>query len=516
MEVGAGRGSRSIVRGLGVLPKKEWPGAVACLAILVCYALTLLPGMHYFGDVTKAQFLGRFLGMTHPTGYPTYILMTSTASWLPFGSLAWKVNFFSALCGAIASGFVYGLSRLLGAAPLLSALGALIFAFGRLAWDQSVVAEVYALNAAFVAATLFALAWWLKSGKSKHFLYAVGVYALSFGNHLTMVTLLPAFLGALILGQWRTIFNKRTVSLALGLIALGAAQYSYLFLASASDSLYLEYRVSTWDEFVNFVSGDHYRGRMLAFDLAEVIQIRAPLLTKTVLRDLGSIALLIPLGMIWTLRGPARSPVFKIGVVLCLALFGEALWFLTYNIPDIAIYSIPVTLIGSVLVVALLHAVAESWAPYSRVGCIALATFAAGSSLANHAPDHTRSARFEAMVDLSIDAAGEDSVIVGRIGYDERMGWVYRLFVDGLAEERNLFVDHNATPKRVLKYLRGEGPLRDFYRKKPIAPGKRVFLTSRGYRGQSWGNQLSTSTVVGPLREVTLREAPGKRRRKQR
>lgn len=406
---------------------------------------------------------------------------------------------------------VYATCRKDGAEPLLSALGACIFAFSRLAWDQSVVAEVYALNAAFVAGTLFALTCWLRSGQNRHFLWAVGVYAFSFGNHLTMVTLLPAFVGALLLGNWRPLLNNRTALQALLLVALGAAQYSYLFFASSSDSLYLEYRVSNWDEFVNFVSGDHYRRRMFAFDAADVIQTRVPLLARTILRDLGLIAFLIPVGILVWIQAGSKSAHFKTGAVFLLALGGESFWYLNYNIPDIEIYSIPVALAGKLCAIGALRAVSQARSPYLRVLSLSLAALSVGWSLHQNEPDHTKSVRFEKMVEKEIDAAGEDSVIVGRIHYDERMGWVYRLFVDNLARKRNLFIDHNASPARVLKYLKGKGQLRDFYTGEPIAPGKRVFLTARGYTGQRWGSELSTNKVVGPLHELTLRTARGQK-----
>ena len=40
------------------------------------------------------------LGLVHPPGYPTYLLLAQAARLVPVASFAWKLNVFSALCAA--------------------------------------------------------------------------------------------------------------------------------------------------------------------------------------------------------------------------------------------------------------------------------------------------------------------------------------------------------------------------------------------------------------------------------
>ena len=64
------------------------------------------------------QFIGRVLGVAHNPGYPLYILLTHAFSYLPIGSLAYRINLFSALCGAIAVWLMFLASRRLGLRPI--------------------------------------------------------------------------------------------------------------------------------------------------------------------------------------------------------------------------------------------------------------------------------------------------------------------------------------------------------------------------------------------------------------
>src|SRR5512134_78178 len=137
---------------------------VAALAALWVYVLTLSPTVTWknfgedSGDLLSASAT---LGIPHPTGYPLYVLLGRVASLLPLGSIAFRVNLVSALAGAAG---VYFLARwVLEAAPkaagtggaMFGALGAaLVYAFSRGAWSQSVLAEVYTLQIAILGAIL--------------------------------------------------------------------------------------------------------------------------------------------------------------------------------------------------------------------------------------------------------------------------------------------------------------------------------------------------------------------------
>ena len=57
-----------------------------------------MPGIA-FDDWGELQTVPHVLGVAHPTGYPVYILSAWLFELLPIGSVAFRANMFSAVCG---------------------------------------------------------------------------------------------------------------------------------------------------------------------------------------------------------------------------------------------------------------------------------------------------------------------------------------------------------------------------------------------------------------------------------
>ena len=77
--------------------------ALACLGVVgfafVLYLRTLAPGvLHYDRPamLDSAMFQAQLstLGITHPTGYPTYTMLGHLFTYLPVGDEAYRVNLF--------------------------------------------------------------------------------------------------------------------------------------------------------------------------------------------------------------------------------------------------------------------------------------------------------------------------------------------------------------------------------------------------------------------------------------
>src|SRR5512141_1535941 len=78
-------------------PRSDWPFAIAVGAVsFVAYLRTLLPGIA-FGDWGEMQTVPHILGVAHPTGYPTYVLIAWLAELVPIGSVAFRANLLSAV-----------------------------------------------------------------------------------------------------------------------------------------------------------------------------------------------------------------------------------------------------------------------------------------------------------------------------------------------------------------------------------------------------------------------------------
>src|SRR5262245_54404445 len=161
--------------------------AGASLLAFGVYVRTLAPGLVGILDTPMFQFIGRVLGVAHNPGYPLYVFLTFPFSYLPIGSLAYRINLFSALLGAIAVSLTYLVARRLDCRRPIALMAALGLAFGAVFWSQAVIAEVYTLHAALVAGILLALIVWSDTGREAYFYTAVGLFAAGLGNHTTLV-----------------------------------------------------------------------------------------------------------------------------------------------------------------------------------------------------------------------------------------------------------------------------------------------------------------------------------------
>jgi len=123
-------------------------------SLLTWAAASLAPGIVADLDTPMFQFIGRVLGVAHNPGYPLYVLLTYPIAILPFGSLPYRINLFSAVCGALAVALVFLVARRLGCGRPASLAASLGLAFGQVFWSQAVIAEVYTLHAALVAGAL--------------------------------------------------------------------------------------------------------------------------------------------------------------------------------------------------------------------------------------------------------------------------------------------------------------------------------------------------------------------------
>ena len=204
----------------GPPPERGFRALEFALATLVgalaftLYLRTLAPGL-LGGDSGEFQFAAWLGGFAHPTGYPLYLMLGHVWSRIIWANTpAWRMNLFSALWGGVATGLVYLLAfRLLrlvargdiqnstGRWPIifirmLAALAAITFCVTPTFWSQAVIAEVYTLHAAFIAAVLIGLVAWAELPAStqdyRPLYWAAGVYGFSLTHHRGMLLLIPA------------------------------------------------------------------------------------------------------------------------------------------------------------------------------------------------------------------------------------------------------------------------------------------------------------------------------------
>ena len=123
---------------------------VAGFALLL-YLWTLAPTVLYYErpdllDAAMLQAHAYALGITQPTGYPTYTMLAHLFTYLPFGDPAYRTNLASAVFGVAAVFLLFLAGLRLSDRIFAAVVGALAFAVGNTFWSQAVIAEVYTLT----------------------------------------------------------------------------------------------------------------------------------------------------------------------------------------------------------------------------------------------------------------------------------------------------------------------------------------------------------------------------------
>jgi hypothetical protein len=186
----------------------NWLAIGVTLTAFTTYLRTLAPTITWrhggadSGDLAAAVAT---LGIAHPPGYPTYILLGRVWSWLPLGGdLAYRLNLLSATGAAVAAGLtvltiVYlGQQQMRATLPLAmgAIMGGLFLAFAPLTWSQATITEVYAPGLAVLSLLSWLLLKWTHQPRRRIFFLAGLVAGLGFGVLPQIVLAAP---GALLL-----------------------------------------------------------------------------------------------------------------------------------------------------------------------------------------------------------------------------------------------------------------------------------------------------------------------------
>src|SRR5687768_18546172 len=110
------------------------------LSALTLYIRTLAPSL-LWGDSAEFQTLSYTLGMTHPSGYMTQIMLGKLFTYIPVGNIAFRVNLLSAFFGALAVAETYLIVRLLGGLKAAALSASILLTLTEGFWWRALVAE---------------------------------------------------------------------------------------------------------------------------------------------------------------------------------------------------------------------------------------------------------------------------------------------------------------------------------------------------------------------------------------
>jgi tetratricopeptide (TPR) repeat protein len=316
--------------------------AFAFTVSLVVYVSTLAPTIT-FGDSGELVTAAVTLGVAHPPGYPLWLLLAKVFSLLPIGSTAYRANLMSAICGAAAVGaLTLVISRTIprmcarmiptdSTEFRLAARGtrwaapaaALFLAFSPTFWQQSIIAEVYALNNLLFCVILLLLALWGEAPEKNILLYlAAFLFGAGQANHQTLVLMAPAILLYVILIRPRAITSVRLVARCLILFSLGLCFYLYLPLRASSNPPLNWGNPATWESFWFHVLRKQYRSVQVVRPLT-VLLPQLKFFFVSVARESAAMILLPPalLAIVFADKNGKKWLLFTGTIFVCTGVF---------------------------------------------------------------------------------------------------------------------------------------------------------------------------------------------------
>ncbi|NIQ16390.1 MAG: DUF2723 domain-containing protein, partial [Candidatus Dadabacteria bacterium] len=141
-------------------------------------------------------------GIAHPPGYPLYTIFGHLSTWLPIGSIAFRVHALSALFGSLSCCCLWWITRMIINERIYAYIAAFSFGFSKVFWSQSIIAEVYTLNVLLFLLLVILIFYWVEFYKEEYSRWLLRgmavIYGLSISNHWPLLAISTPMLLALI------------------------------------------------------------------------------------------------------------------------------------------------------------------------------------------------------------------------------------------------------------------------------------------------------------------------------
>lgn len=214
---------------IGELVRLQQPLLILSSLILpAAVYLRTMPPTVYGLDSAELSVGAYTLGLVHAPGYPLYLLFGKLFTFLPIGDVGYRLNLMSVAFSLLTILLVYLVARLLTGQPIVALAAALLLAFSWYFWTDTIVAEVYSLQAAFTAGLFWLLLVW-RERREPRWLYAFAVLAgLSSANYPATALIAPGLAAFVWLTDRSTLLSLRRLAVMASLFGLGFSVYLYL------------------------------------------------------------------------------------------------------------------------------------------------------------------------------------------------------------------------------------------------------------------------------------------------
>jgi len=204
--------------------------AFAALVPLGVY-IASLPSSPSSWDTAEMQTAPYVLGIAHPPGFPLLIL----AGWVfshvvAVGTVAWRMNLFSACCTAATCALLCLTARMLGALRLAALFASLIYGFGDYVWHKTLGPDPHVAAMLCTSLALFFLARYIQREEPRTIWYAAAAIGFGMAAHPNALWTIPALLFALATARKRSL---RTALTCIPCLAAPLSLYLYMPIRSA-------------------------------------------------------------------------------------------------------------------------------------------------------------------------------------------------------------------------------------------------------------------------------------------
>ncbi len=323
---------------------------------LLVYIISMPDGLtraHYGADSGELIAAAVTLGVPHPPGYPTYVVLGKLFSFLPIGSIATRFNLLSAVTVSATAALLTLIH--LQSDPRkrwVNVLPAFIFAFTAVIWSQAIITEVYGLNLLMVGLFLWVLMGWNTSSElvegrpstsselADKRPFFIGLFlGLSITTHLTSLFLLPLA----IIGVYG--IKSRPSGAALRGVFVGLSPLLLLPLFAQGNSPLVWGDPTTFRGWIWLISGELYHPNAFALPLTAVSLRLASWLRE----GAWQIIILFPLALIgiWQRHLPLATRHLPLATLLTAVIY--LLYALTYRTTDAIILVLPAVLLLATL-----------------------------------------------------------------------------------------------------------------------------------------------------------------------
>jgi len=309
------------------------------LAVLLVYILTLHP-FFSLGDSGEFIVVAKTGGIAHPPGFPLYTLISNLIASINIGSLVTRLNFLSAIFGALSVTVVYLLIYKLTKDYLASLMAALILAFSHLFWLFSIITEVYTLSILLNVLAIYLFVSWTRKEDTKllYLLAFIGGLSLSV-HYVNLFTLILIALFS-IPNIDRKFFKIKNFFILACSFLLGLAPVFSILIAAKNNTFINWGNIEDFSGFLRFIKRSDYQGVGLGETLNPLsisFQEQIPFLAKAIYNSFGLLAFLL-LPAFWVKRKQFRFPLL---ILTNFIVLGPLLViFLNYSLsspyPDVA------------------------------------------------------------------------------------------------------------------------------------------------------------------------------------